>query len=727
MEWLWLLLGRWLESRGLASSAETCYRQAGQRGSDDAWFRLGRSLLDRYRPEDARAALLQAVALAPGHARAWNSLGAAQRLCADLPAARRSYERALALEPGLLPAINNLGEALLIQGEAESALANFERVLAAEPGFYQALVNRVAALLELGRGADAEVAAEAAIGRYPDRAPLEVNLGNVLLHSGRARQAVGHYRRALELDPGCEEAHHNMAMWSGDADHMVQAIDYLRREIAMKGESATRLSALALAQQTKGDVAGAEASCCRALELQPGHMSALMTLAGCLSARGEHRQANELHERVLAINPKLSSVASNTLFNLTYLPDETSETVFEAHRAWARRFEAPLAESRFRHPPTDDPDRRLRIGYVSGDFLAHPVGFLLRDVLAHHDGECFEIHCYSMVRREDEITVTIRGEADHWHDEAVTDDRTLAEKIHEDGIDILVDLSGHTAYHRLLVFARRPAPVQATWIGYFHSTGLEGIDYFITDPHTSPRGCGQRFSETPLHLPHSRFCYSPPDYAPPVASGPAAVGAVITFGSFNRAEKLMPPTIDAWAAILLQVPESRLLLKARAYDDAATRDKVTECFVAAGVAAERLVFRGISSHGQMLAEYGDLDIALDPFPFNGGMTTLEALWMGVPVVALAGEGVVSRQSLALLANIGLAELAFPSVPAYVAGAVALASDAETRARLRRELRFRLAASPVCQPAVFTRDLEDLFRRMWRARCAGERLPSDIDG
>ncbi|MDW8469427.1 MAG: hypothetical protein RML56_12790 [Burkholderiales bacterium] len=399
--------------------------------------------------------------------------------------------------------------------------------------------------------------------------------------------------------------------------------------------------------------------------------------------------------------------------------------MFERHVDWARRFETPRLARAYRHAPGGDPEKRLRIGYVSGDFGNHPVGFLLRDVVRHHDKARFEIHCFSMMRNEDDITRAIREAADRWHDVLLDSDDEVAEKIRAEGIDVLVDLSGHTAYHRLCAFALKPAPVQATWIGYFHSTGLSSIDYFITDPYTSPRGCGQLFSETPVWLPHSRFCYSPPGYAPAVAAPPCERNGYVTFGCFNRLEKLVPPVLDTWAEILRRLPQTRLLLKGKGLGEGSERRWIAEQFRRRGIGQERLELRERSSHLDMLAEYGEVDIALDPFPFNGGMTTLEALWMGVPVVTLEGRGIVSRQTYSALANLGLTELAFPTREAYVAGAVELAEDRARLARLRSEIRPRMAASPICRAEEFTRDLEALYRAMWRAWCEGRKLPSAL--
>jgi predicted O-linked N-acetylglucosamine transferase (SPINDLY family) len=518
----------------------------------------------------------------------------------------------------------------------------------------------------------------------------------------------------------------NLATILADTSHRANTVSFVEREIAIKGETAQRLASLALAQQAARDQAAAELTCRKVLDLQPGNVSALITLAGCRSARADHRAAIALNERALETNPYMPTIYSNIAFDSTYLPDLTAEQVFHYHCEWARRFEVSASARRFAHAPDGELDRPLRIGYVSGDFQRHPVGFLLRDVARHHNRTQFRIHGYSMERNRDEINIAIAESADSWTEALLMSDDELAAQIHRDRIDVLVDLSGHTAYNRLPVFALRPAPVQVTWIGYFHSTGLENIDYFITDPYTSPHGCGQLFSETPVHLPHTRFCYSPPDYAPEVAPLPALERGGVTFGSFNRVEKLVDPVIAAWAKIVACTPGSRLIIKAGQLDQEQSCDHLRKRFAAHGLPADCLELRSGSSHPQMLAEYGEIDIALDPFPFNGGMTTLEALWMGVPVLTLAGgHGVVARQSISALTNMGLTELAFPDLDAYIQGAIALAGDLRRLATLRQTLRPTMEQSPLRQAEPFVRDLEALYRRMWQAWCRGEKLPSNL--
>ncbi|WP_168798658.1 tetratricopeptide repeat protein [Herbaspirillum sp. ST 5-3] len=675
--------------------------------------------------EEAVNACHEALRADPAHAKAWCALGAAQRRLARMDASREAYEKAVELDPDYAQAWSNLGEWWLVKGETHTSLEKIERALKIEPRLLQALNNRVAALYELGKFQDAETAAREAIDLHPNEAALYVNLGNVLHHSGKKHPAVKAFRKALECDPNCPEANLALSALLGETKRLAETLAYFEHEIAVKGESVQRLASLATAQQVKGDLPEAEVTCQKVLRMQPNNVSALITLAACLNVRGDHQGAIRLYERALAVNPNMPMIYSNIAFDATYLPYLSADDVFAYHREWADLFEEPCVAKAFSYEQSREADRPLRIGYVSGDFGLHPVGFLLRDVMRNHDRQQFAIYCYSMMRADDDITEAIRSNADEWIDALLMSDDELAVQIHQDRIDILVDLSGHTAYNRLLAFVRRPAPVQATWIGYFHSTGLKNIDYFITDPVTTPANAGQLFSETPVWLPHSRFCYSPPEYAPEITPTPVLDVGHITFGSFNRVEKLVDPVISAWIKILEAVPGSRLLLKAGVLENEGVRDSLRRRFVELGLKGDRLELRGPSQHSEMLAQYGEVDIALDPFPFNGGMTTLEALWMGVPVVTLAGNSVVSRQSASALTNIGLTELIFDDIDMYVDGAISLADNIERLSGLRQQIRRRMANSPLCQSEQFTHDLETLYRRMWHAWLRGERLRTEI--
>ena len=726
---LWHCLGRLLESRGLQDSAETCYRNAASgapHGAVESRVRLARALIDRKRFADARPIVEQALDLRPNRADAWNLLGLVRHEARELDAAAAAFERALELDPDFMLARNNRGRTHLASGEAKAALACFDVVLATDPRHLRALNNRVVALIELGRGAGAEAAVGKALELYPDEAPLHLNLGNALLQQGKGFAAAQAYRKAIELQPDFDEAHFNLSLIYNSPEHLGRAITFLERELAVRGESLDLLNRLAIAYMINSSFAKSEQICRKMIDQTPEFAPAYITLSNVLVRMGDWRGALDSDRKALEVNPDECRIHSNVMFEMNYSPEIEAGAVFEEHRAWSRRHEKPLAERRKTLSPLPGGERRLKIGYVSPDFHAHPVGYLTQGIIRQHDRDRFEIHCYARVANPDDITEDIRHNVDRWHDTEALSDADLADQVVADGIDILVDLSGHTGGNRLLLFALKPAPIQATWLGYFHSTGLEAIDYFITDPYTSPKAGGQYFSEVPVWLPNTRFCYTPPDYAPDVAPPPVLRNGFITFGTFNKLAKMNDEVVAAWAQILKRLPEARLWLKSTGLNEEAVCAQVHSRFSALGIAPERIVMRAASDHITMFEEYGEIDIALDTFPYTGGLTTFEALWMGVPVVTLAGKAVVARQSASALCNLGLADLVFDTVEEYVAGAVKLAQDSARLSELRQALRPTMRQSPLCEVAGFTRDLEHLYRRMWRAWCEGRSLPSDLD-
>jgi len=721
----WLSLGRWFDKKGLNAVAESCYRNtvaAGGRQAADAAFRLSQILLLDKRAEDAVILCETALGSFEHHPQLWCALGAGRRHLARMDAAGDAYRKAIELDPAYAQAWSNLGEWHLARSEPAEGLVCIERALRLDPGLVEALNNQVAALYELARFGEAEQVARAAIELHPKVAALHANLGNVLMHTGKARQASKVFRTALECDPACAEANLGLATVLGETYRLAEALSHIEHDIAVKGESVQRLAMLALAQHAKKDFKAAEATCNKLLAIQPENVSALITLGACHGARADHRTAIDLQLKALQLNPQMPGIYSNIAFDVTYMPELSGEEVFEYHREWSRRFENNGDYQIFSHTRPQPLGRPMRIGYVSGDFGSHPVGFLLRDVLLHHDKKKFDVYCYSMMRQDkDPITIALRDNAHTWVESLFLSDDELAQRIYDDQIDILVDLSGHTAYNRLPVFLRKPAPVQATWIGYFHSTGLDCIDYFITDPYTTPVDATRFFSEHPVCLPHSRFSYSPPPYAPDVVEPPSLARGAVTFGSFNRCEKLVQPVIEAWTRIVMGTPNARLLLKAGAFENEDVREKFRRQFIACGMDESRLELREPSNHPQMMQQYGEIDIALDPFPFNGGMTTMEALWMGVPVVCIEGQSVVARQSLSMLMNLALPELIFPDVASYVDGCIALAGDPVRLRNLRLNMRNRMLNSPLCQTEQFAQDLELLYERMMQQWHKGELL------
>lgn len=452
----------------------------------------------------------------------------------------------------------------------------------------------------------------------------------------------------------------------------------------------------------------------KAQRLFPDLLAPVVNLANVARDAGDHARARGLYAALLRLVPGHPVIRRNALTSLEYDPEATAAARLAQARDWGA-WATALAKGPHPRPPLRPlPGRPLRVGYVSADFCQHTVGLFVKDVLKAHDPARVTAIAYSAGRVADWVGGDIRS-ACLFHDVAALDDAQLAALIRRDAIDVLVDLSGHTAGSRLTVFAHRPAPVQVSWLGYFATTGLACLDAILLDAWHAPDGTQRHFVEPVIRLPKGRFCYQPVPFAPEVAPPPRLRNGHVTFGSFNNTAKLNPAVYDLWARTLAAVPDSRLVLKWRTFNDEAFRDTVRAAFAQRGIDPARIEPRGPSFHADLLKEYADIDIALDTFPFTGGLTSCEALWMGVAVVTLPQDRVVSRQTLALVSAIGLPELAAATPDDFVRIASGLANDTARLADLRQTLRERMRAAPLMDVPGFTRSLEDtlldLFRRV----------------
>lgn len=442
-----------------------------------------------------------------------------------------------------------------------------------------------------------------------------------------------------------------------------------------------------------------------AATLVPHDFRALGNQANVAQQRCDHSVARRIYEELLVVLPDVPAVRRNAISTLEYDGHATDLDRFLAAKAWGVQAEKWAGGGHRRPTPTCLNGRPLRVGYVSADFCQHTVGLFVKDVLAAHDSERIVSFAYSAGNVSDWVSDEIKS-VSTFRDIHELDDRAFAERIRSDSIDVLVDLSGHTARSRLTVFAHRPAPVLVSWLGYFATTGLSCMDAVLLDAWHAPLDVDAFFTETVVRMPQGRLCYTPVPFAPNVAPPPHEVTGRITFGSFNNTSKLSTEVLKLWSRILLSVPDSRLVLKWRTFNDDAMRKKIIKVFEADGVEPDRIELRGPSFHADLLKEYGDIDIALDPFPFTGGLTSCEALWMGVPVVTWPQSRVVSRQTYAFLSQIGLTEWAARDADDYVNIAMRLANNRQRLSKLRATLRGRMAASPLCDIVGFTRGLED---------------------
>jgi predicted O-linked N-acetylglucosamine transferase (SPINDLY family) len=543
-------------------------------------------------------------------------------------------------------------------------------------------------------------------------------MGNALAAQGQMDQAVAHYERALSLNPDYAAAHNNLGVVLAAQGQIDQAVAHYERALSLKPDYVEAHNNLGLALMVQGQADQALVHCERALSLKPDHVETHNSLGVVLVAQGQIDQAVAHYERALLLWPNYAPGHSNLLYALNYASGNDPVAVYAAHCAFAKRQEAPLSTSIQPHANDRLPERRLRIGYVSSDFRQHSVGYFIEPVLAHHDHERFEIFCYSNNLREEEATLRLKSHADHWRRIIGLSDDLAAKQIRDDQIDILVDLNGHTANNRLLVFARKPAPLQVTWLGYPNTTGLTTMDYRLTDRFADPPGMTEHLhSEKLIRLPECFSCYQPPLEASEVVGLPAWEKGYVTFGSFNNLAKITPEVMAVWARILLAVPGACLILKNAGLGGSTVQQTVRETFTGLGVAPERLELLGPDqSEKTHLERYGSIDVALDPFPYNGATTTCEALWMGVPVVVLAGRTHAGRVGVSQLSNLGLTEIIGHTMDEYIAAALRLATDLKHLSALRKELRSRMAASPLTDGQRFTNNLEQAYRVMWHDWC-----------
>jgi predicted O-linked N-acetylglucosamine transferase (SPINDLY family) len=492
--------------------------------------------------------------------------------------------------------------------------------------------------------------------------------------------AIAALGRAVALDPNLAEPHNNLGNALKESGRLDEAIAAFGRAIALGPHLA-----------------------------EPHH-----NLGGVFREQGRLDDALACFRTAVALRPDEKAAASSLLYTLHSHPDYDAQALLAEHRRWAGRHAAPLAAEIRPHANDRTPGRALRIGYASPDFRAHPVGHMLLGLFAHHDHAQFQVIAYSDVRRPDALTHELKPLADTWHDTAGLGDAQLADCIRADRIDILVDLALHTAGNRMLVFARKPAPVQVTMLGLPATTGLATIDYRLTDPYLDPPGITDAdYIEQSIRLPHCFWLFPPPHEAPPVGALPALSNGFVTFGCLNQHIKVTRPALELWIQILQALPASRLVLQSL---PGTHLDAIRARFAAEGIAGARLDFVPRAGRIAYFCRYLEFDLALDPFPYNGHTSTLDALWMGVPVITLAGRTAVGRGGASILSNAGLTEFITRTPEQYVATAVAWGTDLPRLAQLRAELRQRVRTSPLIDGRQYAADVEAAFRRMWTTWC-----------
>lgn len=633
-------------------------------------------------------------------------------------AARELFEQVCRADPSDVEAWFLLGAVNGQLGRIEEAIACCRQVIARQPGNADAYFNMAQAYMHQGQHREAAQAYREVVRLQPRRVEALNNLGYALQQFGSYEAAAASHRQALSLNPQDAEAFNNLGNALFGAGQRDEAETAYREALRIRPDYAEALNNLATVLQRQGRYRDAAAASEAALRHKPDYVEAYISHGTVLLMQGLYEAAERSYRKALEINPDSNKARSGLLFCLNYHSADPA-SVFREHKEWDVRHGQPLATCQD-YANQADPERRLRIGYLSPDLRTHSVAYFFEPLLAHHDPARVTSVCYAEVARPDATTARLKTLAGEWRDITGQPPARVAEQIRNDGIDILVDLAGHTGQDLLLIFARKPAPVQVTYLGYPNTTGMAAMDYRFTDAWADPPGKTEQWhTETLVRLAHGFLCYEPGSEAnlPVVALPSSQRKGQITFGSFNNLSKVTPQVVALWARILCAVADSRLVLKSKPFEDEAVRNYYLALFASAGVSPERLELvpytPAVNSHLEL---YGRIDIALDPFPYNGTTTTCEALWMGVPVITLAGGTHAGRVGVSLLSQVGLAEFIALDEQAYVALAVELAGDPGRLARLRMSMRQRMKDSSLCDGASFAREVESAYRSMWRKWC-----------
>lgn len=681
-------------------------------------FDQANALYESGQLEQAAAAYRRSIEIEAQRSEAHNNLGNTLLGMGQVREAIESFDRAIGLQPNNPQALYNRGIALQGIGQFEAAVDSYRRALSLGPDFFQAWNNLGTSLQRLGRFAEALACMERALALTPNSPAAHNNFGIALQSMNRFAEACEYFQRAMAIDPNSAEAYNNLGNALRKLGRPEEALASYRKALSLRSDSPDIYSNLGNILKEFGRLDHALACYERALELVPQSADVHNNLANTFKEAGQLDEAIACYRKAISVRPDLVVAHSGLAYTMHFHPGFDAASILEEHKAWNFAHARPFATERRPFEIDRSPDRPLRIGYVSPDFRDHVVGRFLLPLLENHDRSRFEVFCYADVTKSDSTTHRLQKCATNWQVTFGDSDAQLAQRIRNDHIDILVDLTMHMAGNRLLAFARRPAPVQVTYLAYCSTTGLETMDWRLTDPFLDPPGTDQWYAERSYRLPRTYWCYQAPPEAPDIAPLPAESAGHITFGTLNNFCKVSRPTMETWAKILLALPTSRLILHAH---EGVHRQRTKDFFASLGVSPDWVEFVGFEPMEQYLRQYHRIDIALDSFPYAGGTTTFDALWMGTPVVTQNGTTAVGRGGVSILSNLGLPELIAADQEQYMQIALHLARDTDALKALRQSLRQRMRQSPLMDAGQFARDMETAYRQMWQ-----DKIHSSID-
>jgi protein O-GlcNAc transferase len=679
---LYCTLGISLGAMGRLKEAIAAYQRAIalQPGNAEAQINLGCALVSEGQFEPAAAALRSGLALRPKIAEAHLVLSIALRGLRRFDEAIAAARADLSLRPNSAGAMEAIGLSLMGKGRPDLAIEEYRRALSIEVRSFETHLNLAMAYKWVGRFDDAIASYQAAINLRPDIAGLYNDMGDTLREMDRSAEAAAAWRQAIALDPRLPEVHNNLGIAASMSGQFDQGITSFRK----------------------------------ALDARSTYPEAWINLGNAYKDTSRIDEALECYDRAIALRPANPGFHSSRLFALHFHPDLDATALLREHQQWNQRHAAPLAAGIKPHRNSRVVDRRIRIGYVSPDFHEHVVGFSLLPLLLRYDRKQFEIYCYSNTLKPDAVTSQLRRHSDHWKDIRGLGDQHVAENIRADEIDILVDLSLHSAQNRLPIFAYKPAPVQVSYLGYCSTTGMDAMDYRFSDVYIDPPGSDVScYSEQTIRLAGTYWCYAPTEPRPDVAPLPALAAGSITFGCLNNFSKVSQATQNLWTQLLQAVPNSRLLVHVPIGN---CSERFRQRFESAGISRDRLELVPRLPWNEYISIYHRIDIALDPFPYGGGITTLDGMFMGVPVVTLNGQTAVGRGGCSVLSHVGLPDLIAQTPRQYIEIATALAGDLPRLEQIRMTLRDRMRQSALMDIPRFALDMEAAFREIWRRWC-----------
>ncbi|MEO6423758.1 MAG: tetratricopeptide repeat protein [Candidatus Nitrotoga sp.] len=685
------------------------------------YINLGNALKDQGRLEEAIVNYRQALSIRPDFAEACNNLGNALKEQGNLKAAIESFRQSLVYKPDFAETHSNLGNALKDQGQLDEAIACYGQALLLKPDYAEAYNNLGAALKSQNKLDAAVESYRKAVSLKSDFVEAHNNLGNALMEQGKLEAAVVSFYQSLLIKPDFAEAHNNLGNALKNQGRLGAAVESFQRALSFKSDFAEAHSNLGLALQKQGQMDEAIIRYKQALAIKPDYAEAHNNLGLALQEQGKLDEAIDSYHKALTLRPLYPKAHSNLLFTLsTHFKCSPDQYLAEARRYGNKVTEKVQPYTSWPVYPANTAERSvqtLRVGLVSGDFRAHPVGFFLEGILANLNPDLVELVAYSMSPQEDELTARIRPCFAAWNNIVGLSDEAAARKIHNDGIHILIDLAGHTAGNRLPMFAWKPAPVQVSWLGYFATTGLPMIDYLLADPMSLSESHREHFTEKVWYLPETRLCFTPPAYRTglELTPLPAVQNGYITFGCFQNLTKVNNAVLAAWGRIFLALPEARLRLQSSQMSCLSAREYLQQRLNRVGITSERVIVEGYVPRENYLAAYANVDIILDTFPYPGGTTTCEALWMGVPTLTLGGDTLLARQGASMLACAGLEDWIASDEDGYVARTLFYATDINRLAQLRSELRQKVLTSPLFNAPSFARHLEEALQKMWQQK------------